>query len=98
MRVMVMVAMMEMRLHAESIRVIEGVVNIFQGKLLAKFCVEWIEILDASDWFEFRASAVNIYREKYFLERRLTCRAQALLREHFSMEGGAPSPLPFGEP
>jgi len=46
MRVMMVVAMMEMRLHAESIRAIGGVVNIFQGKLLAIFCVERIWILD----------------------------------------------------
>jgi hypothetical protein len=46
MRMMMVVAMMEMRLHAESIRAIKGVVNIFPGKLLAIFCVEWIGILD----------------------------------------------------
>jgi len=46
MRVMMVVAMVEMRLHADSIRTIEGVVNIFRGKLLAIICVERIWILD----------------------------------------------------
>jgi len=46
MRMVMVVAMMEMRLHAESIRTIERVVNIFRGKLLAIICVERIWILD----------------------------------------------------
>jgi hypothetical protein len=49
MRVMVMVAMVEMRLHAESIRTMGGAVNIFQFESLVKFCVEWIGILDGAD-------------------------------------------------
>ena len=49
MRVMMMVAMMEMRLHAESIRAMREVVNIFQAEELAIFCVEGIGILDGAD-------------------------------------------------
>ena len=48
MRVMVMVAMMEMRLHGESIRASEEVVNIFQAEMLAIFLVERIGILDGA--------------------------------------------------
>jgi hypothetical protein len=50
MRVMVMVAMMEMRLHAESIRAMEEVVNIFQAKSLVIFLVGLIEILDGANF------------------------------------------------
>jgi len=46
MRVMMVVAMMEMRLHAESIRGLGEVVNMFQLESLAIICVERIEILD----------------------------------------------------
>jgi hypothetical protein len=49
MRVMMVVAMVEMRLHAESIRAIGGVVNIFQAEGLAIFCVERIGILNGAD-------------------------------------------------
>jgi hypothetical protein len=48
MRVMV-VAMMEMRLHGESIRPVGEVVNTFPVKLLTIFCVKYIEILDRTN-------------------------------------------------
>ena len=50
MRVMMVVAMMEMRLHARSIRAMREVVNIFQAEVLAIFLVERIEILDGADF------------------------------------------------
>jgi hypothetical protein len=57
------VAMMEMRLHAESIQSPGDVGQYVSGKLLAIFCVDGIEILDEADWADligFSLSAKSV--------------------------------------
>jgi len=61
MRVMV-VAMMEMRLHAERIRAMGEVVNIFRLESLAIFCVEGIGILDGADLVRICAAVCGYFR------------------------------------
>jgi hypothetical protein len=61
MRVMVM-AMMETRLHATSIRAMAEVVNIFQAKSLVIFCVERIGILDGADLVRICAAVCGYFR------------------------------------
>ena len=93
MRVMMVVAMMEMRLHAESIRAMEEVVNIFQLEVLAIFCVECIGILDGADLAWIRASLCGYLPQKIFLRVELNILSVGVFSgKTFLIEGGPPPP------